>query len=94
MFAQHTVDSILALACIDKGVTEREKSALTAILSGDFATSAIVKYKDAARRLGLTVPTIKKLAIKGILMRVVNGGCRACGVTEDSLIAYASQKGK
>lgn len=90
MFACHTRDSIIALACIDKGVTENEKQALVSLLSGRASPSAVVKYKDAAKRLGLTVPTVKKLAVKGILKRVVNGGTRACGVTEDSLINYAS----
>lgn len=90
MFAHHTIDSILALACVDKGVTEREKKALTYLLTGRDNVSQVVKYKDAAERLGLTVSTIKKLANNGILKRVINGGCRACGITEDSLIAYAS----
>ena len=34
MFACHTRDSIIALACIDKGVTEHEKQALVSLLSG------------------------------------------------------------
>lgn len=90
MFADHTRESIIALAVIDKGVTEAERKSLAAILSGKQPTSAVVSYRDAARRLGVSVATIKKLATRGILKRIVNGGVRACGVTEDSILNYAT----
>lgn len=93
MFAEHTQSSILALACIDKGVTDAEKNALQLLLLGKHKTpcAVVVKYKDAASRLGLSIPTIKRLVAEGRLTKVhATSTKRACGVTEESLNAIAS----
>ena len=89
MFASHTRESIIALAVIDKGVTEAERKTLMSVLTGKRPISEVVSYKDAARMIGMSVCTVKKLAAQGILKRIVNGGKRACGVTEESLLEYA-----
>ena len=67
MFAEHTVDSIVALANLDKGVTDRERDALQMVLLGKRLGGgcAVVKYKVAAQRLGLSVSAVKKLVETG-----------------------------
>lgn len=92
MFAEHTVQSIIALACLDRGVTDREKDDLQMVLIGKSPRDcAVVKYKDAAKRLGLSLPQIKMLAKDGKLKKVYGQGTRkAMGVTEESLRKLAS----
>lgn len=92
MFAEPTMEHILAIACTDRGVTDREKEALQILLlgktQGDFA---VVKYRDAAKRLGLSLPQIKMLAKSGALKKVYGQGThKAMGVTEESLRKLAS----
>ena len=92
MFAEHTAQSIIALACIDKGVTDKEKDDLQMLLIGRRpGDCAVVRYRDAAKRLNLSLPEIKRLAKTGTLKRVYGQGTtRAIGVTEESIRRLAS----
>jgi len=91
MFSDHTRRSIIALACIDEGVTDTEKDALQGVLLGRrTASSAVVRYKDAAKRLGLSVPTIKRLVKSGRLQGVKGIGTRYCGISEESIERYSA----
>lgn len=93
MFAEHTVRSIIALACIDKGVTDAEKDALERVLSGEGREQdsvRCVKYATAAEMLGLSVPTIKRLVKSGRLKAVSGTGSIALGVTLESVKRFAS----
>ena len=93
MFAEHTVRSIIALACIDKGVTDAEKDALGRVLSGvgkEQDVAECVKYATAAKMLGLSVPTIKRLVKSGKLKAGKGTGSSALGVTLESVRRFAS----
>lgn len=93
MFADHTVQSIIALACIDKGVTDAEKDALSRVLSGirdEPSPAGCVRYAEAARMLNLSVPTIKRLVKRGALKPIIGTGANALGVTMESVRRYAS----
>lgn len=92
MFTESTRSAMMALAAIDVRATEEERTALAAVLSGRQEAEErtrncrIVKYAEAAKRLGVSVQSVKRMAGKGVLRRVTTGGIRACGVTEDSLM--------
>ena len=90
MFSQHTVKSIIALACIDEGVTDAEKDALQGVLLGRRRTSPVVKSRDAATRLGLSLPTIKRLVKNGKLRGVKGVGSRYYGIAEESIERYSA----
>lgn len=91
MFSDATRNAICALAAVDEGVTPAEREMLSGLLSGRRGRSVgIVKYAEAARRLGLSVPSVKRLVANGRLRSVSTGGPRACGVTEDSLMRFAT----
>lgn len=96
MFSESTKGAMLALAAVDTGVTNAEREALAWILSGRDAARTrrcgIVKYAEAARRLGMSVQSVKRMAANGLLRRVSTGGPRAYGVTEESLIGFASRE--
>lgn len=94
MFTDATRNAMIALAAVDPGVTAAEWEALSSLLSGQPAGErarkcGIVKYADAARRLGVSVQSIKRMAQNGLLRRVSTGGPRACGVTEESLVGLS-----
>lgn len=95
MFAPHTVEAIVALAAVDGGVTETERQNLRTLLAGRRSFGRVT-YKEAARRLNFSVPTVKKMAREGTLERVYTTGnsTRACGVSEESVINYATGKEK
>lgn len=91
MFAEQTRNAICALVAIDTGVTSAEREMLVHILSGKVMKQVgIVKYADAAKRLNLSVPSIKKMVANGKLKAVSTGGPRSCGVTEESLINFCN----
>lgn len=92
MYADHTVKSIMAIACLDAGVTDKEKEALQLLLLGkkDGCGEVAVKYKDAARMLNLSVIGVKQLVKAGRLKKVIGSGSRAIGVTSESLRKLAS----
>lgn len=91
MFSEATRNSIIVLACADTKVTESEKNALQRVLCGDSRViSRVVKYKDAAKILGVSYPTIKNLVARNVLKGVAGGSGRMIGVTEESLIGYCS----
>lgn len=90
MFSEHTKKSIIALACIDEGVTDAEKDALESVLTGRRRPCAVVRYSDAAKRLGLSVPTIKRLVKSGRLQGIKGIGTRYCGITEESIERYSA----
>ena len=90
MFAEHTIESIVALACLDKGATDAEKDELQGLLLGRRRTRAVVKYRDAAKRLGLSLPTVKRLVKDGRLKGIPGTGKRACGISEESLERYSA----
>ena len=95
MFAQHTVESIVALACIDRGVTDTEKDALQRVLLGVSDDCKVVRYKDAARMIGLSLPTVKRLVKCGRLTGAIGTGSRALGITLRSIERFgASRKQK
>ena len=92
MFAEHTSKAILALACTDPGVTDAERDKLQDVILGRTHEQclAVVSYREAARELGLSVPTVKKLATNNTLRRTftTRSGKRACGVTRQSIIDF------
>ena len=90
MFSEHTKKSIIAIACIDDGVTDAEKDALEGVLSGRRRLCAVVRYRDAAKRLGLSVPTIKRLVKSGQLRGVKGIGSRCYGISEESIERYSA----
>ena len=90
MFSEHTKKSIIAIACIDDGVTDAEKDALEGVLSGRRRLCAVVRYRDAAKRLGLSVPTIKRLVKSGRLQGIKGIGNRYCGISEESIERYSA----
>lgn len=90
MFAPHTIAAITALACVDAGVTPREKDALCALLRGRSPAApspvAVVKYPEVARLTGLSLATVKRMARGGAFTKVYNhGAAHACGVTAASV---------
>ena len=90
MFSESTKNAICALVAIDSSVTPAERERLVEVLSGRAGRMiGVVKYKDAAKRLNLSVPSIKKMVANGKLKTVSTGGPRSCGVTEESLMAIA-----
>lgn len=96
MFAEHTSKAILALACTDPGVTDLERDRLQDVILGRTREQclAVVSYRDAARELCLSVPTIKKLAKNNTLRRAftTRSGKRACGVTRQSIIHFINSE--
>lgn len=91
MFSSSTSHAILVLAMNDEKATETEKSALKRVLTGDVrASSRVVKYKEAARRLGLSYQTIKNLVGSGALKGVRGSAGRMVGVSEESILDYCS----
>lgn len=92
MYSHHTISSILALASIDENVTSSEKDALQMLLLGKKESCCkIVRYKDAADRLGLSVSAVKKLTRDGKLKKVYGlGDKKACGISEESIRRLAS----
>lgn len=90
MFSQHTAKSIIALACLDEGVTDAEKDALQSVLAGRRRECAVVRYGEAAKRLGLSVPTIKRLVKDGKLRGVKGIGSRYYGIAEESIERYSA----
>lgn len=92
MFAEITQNMIMAAAISDKGVTEREKESLLDFITGTKKSSEvnkIVKYRDAADRLGVSIPTIKRLVKEGRLTPILGSGNRAIGVTLSSMNTYS-----
>lgn len=49
----------------------------------------VYKYSEAGRLLSVTPSTIKRLAEKGVLVKVCLGGRRTMGVTAESVHAAA-----
>ena len=91
MFSTATSHAILVLALNDEKATENEKTAIKRVLSGDTrSASRIVKYKDAARRLGLSYQTVKNLVGRGALRGVRGSAGRMVGVSEESILDYCS----
>lgn len=92
MFDERTASSILALACLDDKVTQKERDALQLLLLGkNPADCHIVKYRDAAARLGMSYNAVKSLVAKGKLKKVyATGSKKAYGISEDSLRKLAS----
>lgn len=94
MFAQHTIEAIIALACIDTGVTESEKNKLQFLLHNGSTSAKIVRFKEAAKMLNLTQPTVRRMAASGILQGVKTGGVRSNGVTEQSIHDFINSQKK
>lgn len=92
MFAEYTIAAIMSLAAVDKTATSDDRDRLQDALTGVSRSKGIlVRYSEAARRLGVSVPTVKRLAKQGRLKKVYGlGNKNAIGVTEDSLARFAS----
>lgn len=92
MFADHTVQTVAAVVGVDKGVTDAERDALMRVLLGfrEPTVGRCVRYAEAAKLLGVSVPTIKRLVKAGRLKAVRGAGECAMGVTFESVRGYAS----
>lgn len=92
MFAPMTKAAIMSIAEMDKGIDKAERDSLVAIISGEGSrpADAMVRYRDAARRLNVSLETVKRLARLGKLRKVIGGGKRAIGVAESSINNFVS----
>ena len=92
MFALMTKAAILSIAEMDKGIDKAERDSLMAVISGGAVRpeDAMVRYRDAARRLNVSLETVKRLARLGKLRKVIGGGKRAIGVSESSINNFVS----
>ena len=80
----------MAIAVEDETATDHEKDELQLVLLGKRTPRAmsVVRYKDAARMLDLSVLTVKRLVKAGRLKAAAGSGSRSCGVTRTSLDEY------
>lgn len=92
MFAPMTKAAIWSIAEMDNGIDKAERDSLAAVINGGIShrEDAMVRYRDAARRLNVSLETVKRLARLGRLQKVIGGGKRAIGVTESSLHSFIS----
>lgn len=92
MFAPMTKAAILSIAEMDNGLDKAERDSLMAVISGGATRpeDTMVRYRDAARRLNVSLETIKRLARLGKLRKVIGGGKRAIGVSESSINNFVS----
>lgn len=87
MFSQHTVEAIVAITAIDKGVTADEKRRLDELLSRHTERESVmpfITYTFAAKNLKRSPSTIKRLVKAGRLRPVIGTGCKAIGISWES----------
>jgi excisionase family DNA binding protein len=85
MFAPMTKASILAIARLDQGVSRDERDALIRVVSGVRQLDPMLRYRDAAARLNVSLATVRRLVKSGKLKTVAGSGSRNIGVTAESV---------
>ncbi len=94
MFPPSIRQAILTLANADDRIMDKERKALQELLDGEGkyirtrTPSRVVRYREVADRLGISLPTVKALVNAGRLQGVQGVGKSYIGVTESSLLRY------
>lgn len=91
MFSRKTVEKIVALLVSDPGVSAAEREAVYRALEQGQAKTVvanvrIVKFADAAGRLGVSVGTVRNMVRRGRLKAAYGSSHKAIGVREESLM--------
>lgn len=84
-----TRKAVAALLAADETATEDERRRVALALSGDYAALTL---RDAAERLGVSVPTVYALVRAGKIERLADG--RISGLSIERYFAGVSAKAK